>query len=141
MLNNAQMIRMLHDHKVRPSVHRLAVLEYVANRMTHPTAEEIFSNIILDFPSVSKTTVYNSLHTLVEAGIIKELDMENSSTRYDLALQTPHSHFRCRRCGTIFDMALPAGLDGIVKTGFKVDSTELYFAGICPGCAETNTEN
>ena len=134
MLTNAQMIHMLHDHKVRPSVHRLAVLEYVANRRTHPTADEIFASIAADFPSVSKTTVYNSLHTLVKAGIVKELEIYSSATRFDLALQMPHSHFRCNKCGKIFDMGLPKNLDGIVNPGFKVESTDLYFAGSCPDC-------
>ena len=95
MLNSAQLIQTLRHYNVRPSVHRIAVLEYVANNGTHPTADEVFNAIAVVFPSVSRTTVYNSLHTLVEAGVLRELDIESASTRYDLALQTPHSHFRC----------------------------------------------
>lgn len=73
------MIHMLHRANVRPSVHRLAVLEYVANHRTHPTADEVFNRIALDFPNVSRTTVYNSLHTLVDAGVLRELEIESSS--------------------------------------------------------------
>ncbi len=141
MLNDTQMIEVLHQHRVRPSIHRLAVLDYVANRRTHPTADEVFSTIAVDFPTVSRTTVYNSLHTLVEAGVLRELDIESTSTRYDLALQLPHSHFRCSCCGKIFDMQLPAGLENIVMPGFKVDATNLFFAGLCPECASKSTDN
>lgn len=139
MLTNNQMINMLHQAKVRPSVHRLAVLEYVANRQTHPTADEVFTALAADFPTVSRTTIYNSLHTLVEAHLLKELDIESGSAHYDLAQQMPHSHFRCKCCGSIFDMSLPAGLADSVQTGFIVEATELYFSGICPRCAASST--
>ncbi len=132
---------MLNQAKVRPSVHRLAVLEYVANKQTHPTADEVFSAITSDFPSVSKTTVYNSLHTLVESGVLRELEIESGATRYDLALQLPHSHFRCTRCGHIYDMALPEGLDRMVSPGFRVDTTDLFFAGLCTECIALSEDN
>ncbi len=137
-LSDNQIIRMLQDARVRPSIHRMTVLSYVANRRTHPTAEEIFNAITAEFPTVSKTTVYNSLHTLVEAGLLRELEIESASTRYDLARQTPHSHFRCKCCGKIFDMSLPEQLDSVVAPGFKVDTADLYFNGLCPECAENN---
>ncbi len=133
-LSNTEMIHMLHRANVRPSVHRLAVLEYVANHRTHPTADEVFNRIALDFPNVSRTTVYNSLHTLVDAGVLRELEIESSSTHYDLAQLLPHSHFRCTACGRIYDMALPAGLDEMVSPGFRVELTDLFFTGLCPDC-------
>lgn len=140
-LTGTQIMQILRDAKVRPSVHRMAVLEYVSNRRTHPTAEEVFGALSVDFPTVSRTTVYNSLHTLVDAGVLRELDIEGTSTRYDLALQVPHSHFRCTGCGTIYDMALPEGIDRMVTPGFKVDATDLFFAGVCPEClAKTKKE-
>lgn len=140
MLTTTQMIGMLNKAKVRPSVHRLAVLEYVANRHTHPTADEVYTALSVDFPNVSRTTIYNSLHALVEARLLKELDIESGSTHYDLAPQSPHSHFRCTKCGDIFDMGLPTGLDNIVNSGFVVETTELYFSGMCPKCAAASAE-
>ncbi len=134
------MIDILRRAEVRPSVHRLAVLEYVANHKTHPTADEVYGFVAVNFPSVSRTTVYNSLHTLVESGILRELEIESASTRYDLALQIPHSHFRCKRCGKIFDMSLPRGLDESVVPGFVVEATDLFFAGLCPDCTLTSAE-
>ena len=141
MLTTNHMIGMLTRANVGPSVHRLAVLEYVANRQTHPTAEEVYSALSDDFPNVSRTTIYNSLHVLVEAHLLKELDIDSGSTRYDLFEQAPHSHFRCTKCGAIFDMGLPSGLESIVNAGFRVESTELYFSGICPKCAEASAQN
>lgn len=138
MLTHTQILNILRQYNVRPSVHRLSVLEFVANGHTHPTADEVFSAIAVNFPTVSKTTVYNTLHTLVEAGILRELDIESTSTRYDLALQLPHSHFRCTCCGKIFDMGLPDNLETMVQPGFIVEATDLYFAGRCPECVSTS---
>jgi Fe2+ or Zn2+ uptake regulation protein len=137
-IDNTTMIRMLHDSKIRPSVHRLAVLDYVANSGTHPTADDIYAEISKDYPAVSRTTVYNSLHTLVDGGILKELEIDNGSAHYDFARQSPHSHFKCRNCGRIFDMALPAGIAEVVSPGFRVDAAELCFAGVCPECIDRN---
>lgn len=137
-MTNAQLIQILRHYNVRPSVHRLAVLDYVVNHGTHPSADEIFIAIAVDFPSVSRTTVYNSLHALVNAGVLRELDIESSTARYDLALQLPHSHFRCTCCGKIYDMDLPAGLEDMVKPGFIVEATDLYFSGLCPDCASVS---
>lgn len=134
MLTDNQITAMLHDAKVRPSVHRMAVLKYVANGKTHPMADEIFNAIAEETPTVSRTTIYNALHTLVEAGLLRELEIESLSVRYDLARQLPHSHFKCKHCSRIFDMALPDGLEKIIAPGFSMESADVYFSGVCPDC-------
>lgn len=133
-----RLVRMLHEARLRPSVNRLAVLEYVANRKTHPTADEIFCNLAESRPSLSRTTVYNCLHALVDAGLLRELDVESGYTRFDLAPQPPHSHFVCKKCGHVYDMGIPDRLERFVTAGFCVDSVNLYFSGLCPDCAVEN---
>ena len=130
----SQMIDLLHKVKVRPSVHRLAVLGYVAEKRTHPTADEIYTSLAFEIPSLSRATVYNSLHMLVDNGILRELEIENGSTRYDLALQLPHGHFMCDRCGKIYDMPMPQGLEDAVPDGFKAQSIDFFAKGYCPDC-------
>lgn len=129
-----QLLGLLHKVKVRPSVHRLAVLEYVVDKRTHPTADEIYSVLAVEIPSLSRATVYNSLHILVDNGILRELEIENGSTRYDLALQSPHGHFMCGRCGRIYDMPMPYGLADAVPYGFKAQSIDFHARGYCPDC-------
>lgn len=136
-----QIIQMLHQANVRPSLHRLAVLKYVANGRTHPTADEIYSALVVDCPTMSRTTVYNSLHALSGAGLLKELEIESGYTRYDLLHQAPHSHFVCRRCGKVFDMAVSDRLKELVDSGFEVDSVELSFKGLCPACLAEDNKN
>ncbi len=140
IFSERKIIEMLRQAGIRPSIHRLSVLEYVANNRTHPVAEEIYEFIASKYTGVSKTTVYNSLHTLVEAQILRPLEMGSNTTRYDLAIQKPHSHFKCKSCGKIFDMNLPADIDKMAAPGFRVESTDLHFAGVCPKCIKI-TEN
>lgn len=141
ILTDKEIVHMLHGAGLRPSVHRIAVLAYVANCRTHPTAEEIYVRMTEDFPNVSRTTIYNSLHALACAGFLRVLEIDKDSVRYDMAMQTPHAHFTCRLCGKIYDMPLPERLESIVGEGFLTESAELHFKGVCPECLKTNDIN
>ena len=134
VLSDSDILHKLHGANLRPSVHRMAVMAYVANNRTHPTAEEIYGKMAQDFPNVSKTTIYNSLHVLTSAGILRELEIESGSTRYDMADYKPHAHFTCKKCGRIYDMPLPEELATLVTEGFEAETAELYFKGLCPDC-------
>lgn len=132
---------MMHSAGLRPSLQRIAVFNLVANSKKHPTADEIFSNLTNIYPSLSRTTVYNSLHALVEAGLIRELEIDSGNKHYDLAPQAPHSHFICKACGRIFDMAIPSGIKSYAEPGFCVDSVDVYYKGVCPDCSLSATKS
>lgn len=135
LYSDSVLINMMRERNVHPSVQRIAVLSHVANKRKHPTADEIFKDISLEYPSLSRTTVYNSLHALVDAEIIRELDVESGNKHYDLALQPQHIHFVCRNCGKIYDMAMPDDLKIKVPSGFTVCSFDLIYRGICKECS------
>ncbi len=134
--SESKLLEMMHGVGIRPSAQRIAILSHIANLKRHPTADEIFSDISSAFPSLSRTTVYNTLHTLVEAKLIRELEIESGNRHYDLAPQPQHGHFVCRNCGKIFDMAIPEGLQPISSPGFSIDSMDIYFKGLCPNCID-----
>ncbi len=131
-----RLVEMMHNAGVRPSVQRVAILSHIANLRKHPTADEIFNDLKAAYPTMSRTTVYNSVHVLMDAGLVKELEIESGNMHYDLAPQPRHSHFMCRRCRRIFDMAMPAVMPDAVSGGFSVDTVDLYFKGLCPECIE-----
>lgn len=129
--------KMLHEAGIRPSLQRIAVLSIVMNGKRHPSADEIYSDMADRYPSLSRTTVYNALHSLTEAGLLKALEIESGCMRYDYARQSEHAHFKCRKCGRIFDMKIPSGLREAIADGFSADSVELSFKGLCPDCKNT----
>ena len=67
---DAELAGMLHRAGVRPSAQRISIFSFVANSQRHPAAESIFTALSEKYPSLSRTTVYNSLHTLVDAGLV-----------------------------------------------------------------------
>lgn len=135
----SELTRMLHQCGIRPSSQRLAVLGYIASRRSHPTADEIYAAIAPDNPTLSLTTVYNSLHRFVDCGLLRELEIEAGKLHYDMTAYGPHSHFTCRRCGRIFDMELPCGCDTIPDSDFEIESVEVVYRGICPDCRQADS--
>lgn len=126
--------RIIHSAGMRVSAQRIAVLDFIANKRTHPTADEIYSALHSAYPSMSRTTVYNSLHILVNSGLVKVLEIENGVMRYDMGGQKRHGHFLCRKCGSVFDLPLPSALAIPVGNGFLIDSMEWNCKGLCPAC-------
>lgn len=133
-ISDSQLTEMMHKAGIRPSVQRVAILAHIANSGRHPTADEIYSDLAPIYPTLSRTTVYNSLNAFSDAGLLRELEIESGTRHFDLAPQPPHSHFKCNNCGRIFDMDIPAGLGRLVSPGFTIDSVDLYFKGLCPDC-------
>lgn len=140
-LTDREIIDMMRSAGIRPSAQRLAVMRYIGNSHSHPGPDEIYREIQHTFPTLSRTTVYNSLHTLVDAGLVMELDIDKGNRRYDLALQTAHGHFICRRCGRISDIPLISEPKMTAPDGFKLDTVYIYGKGLCPQCADSKNIN
>lgn len=129
---------MLQEKGIRPSAQRIAVLSWIAASGKHPSAEEIYSGLSEVFTTLSRTTVYNSLKILVDKKLLRELEVESGCLRYDILLE-PHGHFVCRRCGRIFDMPMPEGMQAVPAPQFQIDAVEVTFRGLCPACSNNNT--
>ena len=95
----------LQERGVRATQQRMAVYDYLLLHPIHPTADMIFTALTPRYPSFSRTTIYNTLHTLVDAGLIREVNIDPQEQRFD-GNPSDHGHFRCRHCGEIFDFDL-----------------------------------
>ena len=82
--------------------HRKIILENMKSRMDHPTAKMVYDSARNITDKLSFATVYNSLEYLVESGLIKKLDIDSESARYDAMLES-HAHLICKSCGAIMD--------------------------------------
>ncbi len=119
---------------IRPSLQRIKIMEYLINNPGHPTVEQIYNNLISDIPTLSKTTIYNTLSLFAEKGLIKILTIEETETRFDLIVDL-HGHFKCEECGVISNFNLdPALLKSIDLNGYQVCDQSVYFKGLCPTC-------
>ena len=121
---------------LRPTAQRYAVLEFLAEHPVHATAEEIFHAVNRSDPRASRATVYNNLHSLAKAGLVREFVSEGKAARFDANLH-PHHHFICENCGAVEDIAwfdLPAVASQTELGGRDVRRYEIVFRGHCDRC-------
>ncbi len=120
---------------IKPSLQRLAIMEYLMTHRTHPTADEIFNALSPSMPTLSKTTVYNTLKLFVEQKVALELDIDPKNIHFDGDV-TPHTHFLCGSCGSIYDMAMveESQLMKAVPDGAQVTEVQVYYKGLCRQC-------
>ena len=131
-----RIVQTLKSKGLRVTPQRFAVYANLLARTDHPTAEQILNDLNQDAPTSSQATVYISLQTLRDAGLVREVLLEQGVCRYD-ANVTPHHHFRCQCCGEIEDIAWNQ-LQGIelqrLRPGLKVDGYEVTVYGVCDRC-------
>ena len=127
----------LSGYGIRPSVQRIAIMRYLQNNRTHPTVEEVYEALRTQIPTLSKTTVYNTLKLFIENGAALYVGIDEKNARFD-GFTEPHAHFRCKRCGRIID--LPINVQNFLPKDFKGDIEETYFyiKGICENCYKKN---
>ena len=130
--------RLLRQHNLKVTPQRTAILKHLLHSHAHPTAEMIFNDIVIEYPSMSLATVYKTLDTLTNERIITEFNIGEDSNRYD-SNRTPHAHFRCTCCSTVIDIELPNFFENIDEEvskayGIKIVDSEMSFYGNCQSC-------
>lgn len=82
---------------------RLLILEALATDRTHPTPERLHERLRAAYPSLSLSTVYQTLETFVRAGLCRRVQTRDGRLRVD-GTPRDHDHAVCRGCGAIFDV-------------------------------------
>jgi len=128
----------LKNKNIRLSHQRLKVLEYLTQNYTHPTADQIYNGLHHEVPTLSKTTVYNTLNSLTEAGLVRTINIEDNEIRYDISTDD-HGHFKCKSCGKIYDFKVDINsIEATDLNDFEINDKDIYFKGICPQCQVSN---
>jgi Fe2+ or Zn2+ uptake regulation protein len=127
-------VKILKDHTLKITSPRLEILKFLDEHHTHPNVEEIYSSLKKTHPSLSRTTVYNSLEILKKNRIVQSLTISGSELRYDIDEEL-HHHFICNRCGEILDISITCpNMDKTLQGGHHVEEVQGYFKGICKKC-------
>ena len=93
----------LRAHGIQPSAQRLAVAEYVLRTLDHPSADEVLARVRGRVPMISRATVYNTLHLLVEKGLLRQFVLAEGRLVFDPHV-APHHHFVDDESGAILDV-------------------------------------
>ena len=116
---------------------RKKILEFIESSKSHPTADEIFTNVRKDIPNVSRTTIYNTVNKLAKEGIIKCMNTKNGEMHFDACLE-PQYHFMCDQCGAIYDLGLCSGILQKEIDGHEIKDIFICYNGICKECRRKN---
>ncbi len=130
---------MLTAHGIKPSAQRIVILGHLMEHRVHPTVDEIYTSLLPVHPTLSRTTVYNTLKLLSGAGVIKAIASESGeSTRWDFS-ESPHAHFLCSGCGSVTDVPVCFSVLPAVPPGYVIAEMGITVKGWCPECRERQT--
>ena len=131
----------LKENGIEPSYQRMKIYEFLLHNKIHPTVDTIYKALNKEIPTLSKTTVYNTLNLFVEKNIVNVLVIEENETRYDAYLKL-HGHFKCEKCGNIYDIEVESDtLDFAELEGYDIKEKHIYFKGVCRHCSEEALKN
>jgi len=127
----------LRDAGLRLTHQRLEIVRVIAADETHPEVETVYRAVRERVPTISLDTVYRTLATLTERGLISRVRFTQGPARYD-ANSARHHHFVCTHCGLIRDVE-DADLDAIEPTAEvarigRPDTISVQFRGVCAPC-------
>ncbi|MCF6459558.1 Fur family transcriptional regulator [Clostridium sp. Cult3] len=124
----------LKQHDIKPSTIRIKTLEYLLDNRIHPTVDDIYRNLFDDIPTLSRTSVYNTMDLFLEKGIVKTVFLCEKELRFDIDTNY-HGHFKCERCGKVYDFPIEAKIVNEDELeDFKITSKNIHLYGICKNC-------
>mgnify|MGYP000856171093 FL=1 len=133
--------RTLRKAGFRATPQRIAIYQTLARTKEHPCVEIVYQKVHEEFPSLSLNTVYKTLQTFEELGLVRRLDAGEGMCRYD-ANPSPHIHFLCRTCGRMLDVdfdrssTLRAIRETVEnRTGHVVCDYSLILHDYCSACS------
>lgn len=124
---------------VKHSKQRDMIMEFLAGRKDHPTADVVYTNVRKLNPNISLGTVYRNLTLLADMGEIKRLRVGDGSDHFDPDT-SPHYHFVCTECGSVIDLEMESieSITDIAGADFNgtIAGHVTYFYGTCGSCTK-----
>ncbi|WP_040215195.1 Fur family transcriptional regulator [Clostridium polynesiense] len=127
----------LREKDVKPSYQRTKIFQYILDNHNHPTVNQIYEALTDKIPTLSKTTVYNTLNLFIEKKLVEIITIEGNEARYDIYNPNDHAHFKCQLCKNLFDIHLDFSKMSLKELeDYKINEQHIHFIGICPECAK-----
>jgi Fur family ferric uptake transcriptional regulator len=131
--------QLLRHHGLKATAPRVAILGAVEQLGGHPDAAAIAGLVRDRLGSVSTQAIYDGLHAMEAAGLLRRIAPAGSPARYETRVGDNHHHLVCRTCGDAQDVDCVEGAAPCLEPGddrgFVVDEAEVIFWGLCADCA------
>lgn len=131
----ANLAERLANSGLRNTPQREVIYRALLEKRDHPTADEVYSRVRMELPTISLATVYNCLETLVQCDLVRQVNFERGPARYCPNLH-PHAHFHDEESGATHDIDLPGDvlerIRALLPTGYAAKSIEITFHGQMP---------
>jgi Fur family transcriptional regulator, stress-responsive regulator len=125
---------------LRVTAARVALLEIVRNG-DHLDVDAIADGVRARVGHVSLQAVYDALHALTAAGLVRRIEPAGSPARFEGRVGDNHHHVVCRSCGRLADVDCAVGeapcLTASDDHGFAIGEAEVVYWGLCPDCSDT----
>jgi Fur family peroxide stress response transcriptional regulator len=133
-----EIVNKLRQRDFRITPQRIAILKAFLQSQDHPSVEQVYEEVKVNFSTTSLATVYKTVNLLKEIGEILEIGFTDGRNRYDGNKPYPHPHLICTLCNKITDPQVNQ-LDQMTSevatsTGYRIDSHQVEFFGVCPSC-------
>jgi Fur family ferric uptake transcriptional regulator len=123
---------------LRVTAARVALLETVREG-DHLGVEAIASGVRGRIGHISVQAVYDALHALTAAGLIRRIEPAGRPPRFEGRVGDNHHHIVCRSCGVVTDVDCAVGevpcLTASDDHGYSIDEAEVIYWGLCPDCS------
>ncbi len=128
-------VQILREKGIKVTPQRLEILRFLDLHHTHPSADEIYMELKKENPALSKTTVYNTIQSLKEHGLLQSLNVDSHEARFDSVINN-HHHLLCTECGDVIDIEVecPFTRKRMISGGHRIDEVHGYFKGVCKDC-------
>lgn len=127
---------------LRVTAARVALLDTVRGG-DHLGVEAIAAGVRERVGHVSLQAVYEALHALTAAGLVRRIEPAGSPARFEGRVGDNHHHVVCRSCGAVADVDCAAGdapcLTASEDHGFSIDEAEVIYWGRCPDCSTSGS--
>lgn len=127
---------------LRVTAARVAVLQSVRNG-DHLGVEAIATGVRDRVGHISLQAVYEALHALTAAGLVRRIEPAGSPARFEGRVGDNHHHVVCRACGTVADVDCAVGeapcLSASDDRGFAIDEAEVIYWGLCSSCSSAGS--
>lgn len=121
---------------LKPTYQRIVIYDFLDQNRIHPTVDTIYSMVHKELPTISKTTIYNTLNLFLDKNLILGLTITGLEMHFDINTK-PHHHFYCVTCGKVYDLEIHCSHSNNksnIIDGNLIREIHGYFKGICKNC-------